>query len=1626
MSISDLSETKLNNLDCRQIKAYPSVNSINNGAIHSEENIRWIWNRLCNKPFIVGFSNKEINEQFTGTGAGYGRYPKSSKFHIDGYLFRYAPQEDVSFDNTDVATVSDGNTQFVQRFITSISRNIETDLNKLLGITFENINTMDTNVENVVGYVPITYDNDIWDAIIDEDSETVYGKRFNELLSQKTELSTSLISADKSVIKTDSKTIYYKLIYSNREIWNESLNDFETTPTLHFTDVFGLTYTRTEFRNNTHQYPATLSRFSSMYGDDTIENVAPNSSDNYTKATFNNELYDYTDLYNSSTGERLKILDNNKIKSYSVNLSKIFKSYSTKSDFEELFSTATQSSSNIEIPHGITYYCLRFDNDAELQTLMKTSSVTGIKMPITFMSSEGALTPYGMKLSTGKPDKISVFEGYKHFICRLYAETNNVNFSTMSQSEQETYIDSITMEQLCSWEDVVIDGVTRHGFNYYYNKYIAPYMCLFLQMSYSSLGTACLGFLDGSTPSFKARNSGNLVSQYHGNNVLIQEDDFNIKALISDSIDSGKKFVVDTNVDGASPSISIEQVPISESLRYVDYVKQETSDYDKFKTAIINREQVVYKYLYDYTTVGDALGNNDLSILRFDDPLNYLRGCSIDETKLKSYANNQYIKTFNISIFKGSNLTTLSDFITDPYSQTSNDKVPNGVIRNISINEFLIPSRVGYNDRINKNDNNIIGYINNSVPSEPLMFSLSYHNSASSDSPYYLNHGCNGLNYEYDIITWKCAVPYTVNVYKDSQNYLMGRDTSNGNSSNIYKGLKFQYKLPDEITDNDLYILDLQLITHRVISSYDIETAQSGTEIDKKLTHRKESIIHFSKLYGDDYCTLDEQIDSVAKPMIYEDVYIRDGKPLYIKNNRIYNLIASSGYVDRLDLMYNKNAYSLSDNMKREDNVLKSGMHFKILVHSNDLKNMHININEDYSKGNSIKCNCNVKTNPYQGHEAINFEKFDGMVELDFTCVTKNENGSTSYDKYEFNVIVTEFDNTDFADDVIDVMDEYSVIENEIITVSENSETSVKPNGIYSIESSQTVRDITFSIPDELIELSKTSAVNFKICATQRYYFDENNQGTDNSLHIKFNAPIHIFGDNYYIHKYGNSYTFALNPYTSLYSIGHNINENAPEILYELSGTISNGSVKISIKETVVCDYELNHITKYKSLEAYNIFEIVSTKKSVWKILNEKIKCGNFSNICIGDYVHIKLKNAFKYTDISEVNAFIVGIDHCKESSGKHTIDFMLDGCPNLYNQMYKDLNTDSNFTYNLFVSGDKRVENGRYRGPYISNNNMLIIRLYDKYNNNYPDGTPLDGADWYLEQDDTNIYLLFPKFNCFTTPTTNSNCFKINYHYFDDDGELMTDGIVSNYIIAMTDIHFSIKIKKADLNDRWETFIVVFGCDDIQHNSGLYYLLNSDDGYETVPYFENGDISDELAVKYSDFRTEGVKYNLPTELVNVLTEKNLVPIFRDRVIDMDSTESDVYAPATSSNQWSVTIGTEHNSFSNVKLPPIWCPYEQELLPNNFVSDTSHTNYMRQYPLFQDINNPIFKNLVNGEYYTASPHSESSMFLTRIVKKDNLIYSENVNSKHPDIVSSSISDNRVNILVGFTIGNYDA
>lgn len=120
-------------LGYNNVKAYPSVNSSNDGHRHSEENVRWLTKQFIRKPFIIQYDDNTMKEfDYEGSSLNAG-VTTGGMVNIDGYIINSSADLNcLSFDNTENTLLGTGSIygyiehQILQQLSEQFTKGLET------------------------------------------------------------------------------------------------------------------------------------------------------------------------------------------------------------------------------------------------------------------------------------------------------------------------------------------------------------------------------------------------------------------------------------------------------------------------------------------------------------------------------------------------------------------------------------------------------------------------------------------------------------------------------------------------------------------------------------------------------------------------------------------------------------------------------------------------------------------------------------------------------------------------------------------------------------------------------------------------------------------------------------------------------------------------------------------------------------------------------------------------------------------------------------------------------------------------------------------------------------------------------------------------------------------------------------------------------------------------------------------------------------------------------------------------------------------------------------------------------------------------------------------------------------
>lgn len=881
---SDLNNQSLNKIPTNNAKAYPSVNSPNDGGFNSEENLRWLTKAIANKPFIIGQTDDDVNIVFDGHGeGGNGVYTTSGFFSIDGYIGKIAQQSDISFDKETNSTAFTNNTQNIQRFVQGLTNQetenkIETELGYLL---FEEYNPTSTGAvpetikaawqtayENntCVGYVWNVYTGDYKNSldtsvsgkvsyIFQDGSKTTIDAISESLPSETADyidwIENTLIEGQIivngkpfAIILSDSITIFYPLFFETTKRYNKAAREYLTSVNLSFTDIYGFTYFNAHNSSyntcGSRSYPNTTCTLIDMNSN------APLAQLGFTDCkttTYPSYLYDYANyLYTQDDSNKYvrksvsniddasyvktdfpQNIESIKVADISSN-STVFKKYTIGGQSNNLLDLIPNSHTEIPFIHNtMSYYCLNIvEENSHYRSYLYTTEDHSKIIPVAFMDSEGSLCPDGFIYTANngstEPNQGDPFvgvsthypvEGYLHFAKRYYLQ--HLKDIPVMNPDEDT-IKSVTVAEMCANPD----------FARFYNEVFGEAISIYMHLSYCSIIDNVVA------PSFSYSTDYQDIKSVGCGNKLFEE-----KSNYVTQDTNG--FFTRQTYSFQNPLNQNENEPINTTISYHNDL---TSDTCKFQSIVVGVDDYE-DGLITYSTTPD-LENKKISMT--EDPIYFIRYCTSGSSKI--------VDGFNLYYINSSNRLSIINKITGS-TKTDSETGVTYYVRYLKVDDYLMPDKGSATINPPTTDE----YKLYSVTGTKAMVSLS--------TPALVNSMINGLYLFWPVNTWVVGIPYTLHVRKDNLNYLRNIAIDD---PGYYYGFEFDYKLEKDITNDDLFIAYLNIATTQRIGNFDIETSYNVYDtLSKKSKHRRESYIHFNKLYGDNYETLEDYILMIMK-----------------------------------------------------------------------------------------------------------------------------------------------------------------------------------------------------------------------------------------------------------------------------------------------------------------------------------------------------------------------------------------------------------------------------------------------------------------------------------------------------------------------------------------------------------------------------------------------------------------------------------------------------------------------------------------------------------------------------------------------------------------------------------------
>lgn len=887
------------------IKAAPSVYSPNNGNFNSEENLKWLANKLATKPFVIGKTTEEMRDNMKPILDGNIIKISDGLFSIQGYTFKMAEQGHLSFDAElnndsqnvelditpannfirDITVFNDPGATTTPKYNgCTIDANLDTMCfneyqPKRFADTSEHWETLQSNWEKAIkkhtsiGYVRLIYNQDIRDLITVTNNAVIFGK--NKILRITSGSMINIFENNKVVIPdnirmfinneypgtpnvyglttndaiclgahdTDTDRRQLNIYYPVFVKWHREINNDKKYPVIYFKDIFGTTFYHSESFVANYEYIKDVST-----------DVIKEQTTNYYPYTNSNFINMYENIPESS------ILSN---------------------DYE-LFSK----------PTGIYYYQNLYsdnghgDRNAVIQNYIQgpdknIESVKTSSDPISFTVFSKITLSELIQYIPEDDDKYTKIENTLYYyslndIPDAYKLTVTVN----GQTKNVPVIFMASNGRLCP-NGIFVDASDTTVTNIYPAEgYVHFIKRMYLINTGESNPTEEM--INSVTPEMIMENwapnsnFSNFYRDYISKAVSVYLS-WCYSALMSHSI---FEKISDTDsykikaIGCGNALLSTSPSTITDEGSYVSQQYSYTG-YERTTNGLVTKSMVATLPYYkntksDFLLVknGVVIDNDDYNNICGDGSLRYL------SNKIPS----------NINPVDASTLVDAAFMFDDPINliQKCSLKSSTNPILNVSTFRLwfvFIPSGQSYycvhTSNIREFSNVVLD--DNFMPVTPEI-EVTEENAAESEykTPFaypdklagrfitYNDSMINSMRFTIRTLSWYASIWETVNLKKDALNYLCGRyipqTPDPEEPQDEYDGIHFNPKVRADFDKDDLGIYQI------LISSNNTNTNTGFQDLDKYISYSEESdvvrgsYIHIDKVYGDDDKSLDEII----------------------------------------------------------------------------------------------------------------------------------------------------------------------------------------------------------------------------------------------------------------------------------------------------------------------------------------------------------------------------------------------------------------------------------------------------------------------------------------------------------------------------------------------------------------------------------------------------------------------------------------------------------------------------------------------------------------------------------------------------------------------------------------------
>ena len=889
-----------------EAKAYPSVYSMNSGDLHSEEDVKWITNKVTDKAFIASrdqanfYIDTNAIPMYESNGIKMYMYPASVS--LDGYLIKVGDPANASFDtySTDPIFVD---TKYQHKFVEDVYMDSLNNYKNLNSIVYPEFQLNDENPDyerswnsltgsdDIIGKVSIVYSGDIVnDLIYSSDEQRIYysGDYKIEVISGEVSENEKITTPKANVTLNNgvlsSTTIYYPVTLSKKLIVGNDKLMPDNVPVIKFTDIFGFEFIRSVASGETKEYPTAHSSVNTdadNYGSfDMISDTkakakvltSENNLDEFSNAYLTSNpfiLQNIENLYDSNGVRKTSLSDESteavlsEITSDS-NISDVYTESAlgtstpttklflklSNNGLSDLMKPAGQGVLEADIKTNLDFFVIP---EIDTETLLSfTSTSNAVKLvPVVFMSSDGSLIPNGLYRTEYDSEGTGTsvikgdypVEGYVHYIKRMYLTKYRPGSSTTEES-----INAVSISNLVAWSK---DTEAEQGRNFYtYFTPIEKRISFYLQLAYGTMLGRCRGNVQN--PKKDLRYSSYEIQSYlqtpTGHQVF---DEFY------------------TTVP-ATASVFRNYTPEHNQARETEdynqkFVLNKTTDSNKVITAVtgstyppvINVWRIPdndnIKQYYKAVTFNSEISPYPTTI-DFEDPINYLRNCSgHSDTGLVFHFWKAY--EVNPPQDKTVALSQISSFYIDPIDGSQEDK---SAVNGVNLTDCLLPT--------------------DAIPfSSSVRVDRPPYNTPYRVSPPVASDGfMSGISWSYDYETWLCEIPFAVKRNLGAHSYLIGphiHQLPDNSTEFIYGGCTFMFNTWKEVLDigdSCLCYGTVQFGCDVTNTDYSVETGlQYYDNTDVSNETRRNTFINVNNIHADGNTSLYEYVIHIIENCDY-------------------------------------------------------------------------------------------------------------------------------------------------------------------------------------------------------------------------------------------------------------------------------------------------------------------------------------------------------------------------------------------------------------------------------------------------------------------------------------------------------------------------------------------------------------------------------------------------------------------------------------------------------------------------------------------------------------------------------------------------------------------------------------